>query len=1061
MSATPLSLSHYSLGQFDFEGWRPTFQIGEGASAVVYRATKGNAEAALKIFKPEIVKSSSEEVQAARIERQLRMKALIHPNLVSVLSGGRHPETGLFYLLMEYLPFQTLDKLVNRLPPHRIAPILAQLAEAARFLEESGFSHRDIKPENIAIDDDFRRAILLDFGVLLPLAGSSVTDQGSNQRRFLGTTRYSPPEFLMRHEERSLEAYRAITFYQLGAVLHDMATGHPLFYEFETEPYTNLTNAVQDEYPSFKDVRKGVEQRCVELASRCLQKKPGARLEAISWDSFSCRRFARRPVVVLLYTGGTIGAFVPHDSPNERDLRRIESLSHPFLQQFKARVIHDHSLLSGPASPFPFDLEWVLLPPEQQLLSENAEYGTWESLARAIEGICADYRCPLPPGSETGSQLDAEGEPAKYLAGIVVLHGTDTLAYSAAALAVSLRNLPCPIVLTGSNQPPKVDDIREQDPTNSNRSDAWRNVRRCLLFIQTFGHRFTEVFVCFGDTVHVAINLRKTSANLHPYGREVEAVEIQEPYLYRNEGAQRQYMFRVIEEIYCNNFYPISGGLAYDVLLKDIQQNTYRHFRESPLGTRRVLSRATFSSGVRLAHISPAFFGVASLESRLGECDGLENAQVLVLEGYHSGTFPTHPQHRFTEFIKRLIARAIPIVLVTRSGLIPTTHPYEKHRVDGFEVPVLPLFGVVAETAVPLVSVIRAEIPEGEWSPAEPMDSRRLLELRISLLKAAIRRWQEDSKGILSALLGSLVDEAAQLKRLGEGVERDKHEFSSLVDRLFLGSENPNTARLAKESKEGRFDRTKTVLMREHFLWILVEILRPFELAGSGPDGLAVLNEMGFVWGGRIFESLKAPEPPSEGGIFEIRPPARREEMIKRAQMKVERLAKIIRKHGVADVTPTLAITSTLPDPNAPENRVSLEVTSLRHGSIVRPDELYTATTYSGDERSFFELLRDGADLMLYDDQCEKDIERRFRQLFKDGPGFRLSPLDWFLIGTFKATLCRILRDLRFDTWVEFCRKEDRNHVLALRQSVRVTVISSDEGGWRAEFTYERRDDVV
>ena len=37
--------------------------------------------------------------------------------------------------------------------------------------------------------------------------------------------------------------------------------------------------------------------------------------------------------------------------------------------------------------------------------------------------------------------------------GIVMTHGTDTMAYTAAALSVMLRNPPIPIVLTGSQRP--------------------------------------------------------------------------------------------------------------------------------------------------------------------------------------------------------------------------------------------------------------------------------------------------------------------------------------------------------------------------------------------------------------------------------------------------------------------------------------------------------------------------------------------------------------------------------------------------------------------------------
>jgi len=53
--------------------------------------------------------------------------------------------------------------------------------------------------------------------------------------------------------------------------------------------------------------------------------------------------------------------------------------------------------------------------------------------------------------------------------GVLVLHGTDTLAYSAAALSFLLLGLPVPVVLTGSMLPAGAPD-----------SDAWDNLRGAL-----------------------------------------------------------------------------------------------------------------------------------------------------------------------------------------------------------------------------------------------------------------------------------------------------------------------------------------------------------------------------------------------------------------------------------------------------------------------------------------------------------------------------------------------------------------------------------------------------
>jgi len=133
-----------------------------------------------------------------------------------------------------------------------------------------------------------RSAKLLDLGVIRPFDLSNLTDEG-DQHHFVGTLQYSPPELLFREEEQSIEAWRAITFYQLGAVLHDLLMRRPLFEEFKS-PYAKLVRAVEKEIPLIDSREADPDLRL--LAQNCLHKAPGYRLDTVKWDDFS------QPVVV-------------------------------------------------------------------------------------------------------------------------------------------------------------------------------------------------------------------------------------------------------------------------------------------------------------------------------------------------------------------------------------------------------------------------------------------------------------------------------------------------------------------------------------------------------------------------------------------------------------------------------------------------------------------------------------------------------------------------------------------------------------------------------------------
>ncbi len=263
-----------------FDGWSVEEYVNHGKSAAVFRATKAGRSAALKLFDPELSARFGRAAQIERIRRETSLVGKSHPNLVSVYGGGE--ERGLLFVIMEYFDGPNLAEALKDVPASRVRPIIAQIASAARFLEDSAFAHRDIKPENIGITRDWQTAKLLDLGVIRPLDFSNVTDEGE-QRFFVATLQYSPPELLFRREDDSIEAWRAITFYQLGAVLHDLLMRKPLFQE-SSQPWGRLVIAVEREIPQMTADGPDADLRL--LAQNCLAKVARQRLETVEWDDF-------------------------------------------------------------------------------------------------------------------------------------------------------------------------------------------------------------------------------------------------------------------------------------------------------------------------------------------------------------------------------------------------------------------------------------------------------------------------------------------------------------------------------------------------------------------------------------------------------------------------------------------------------------------------------------------------------------------------------------------------------------------------------------------------------
>ena len=83
--------------------------------------------------------------------------------------------------------------------------------------------------------------------------------------------------------------------------------------------------------------------------------------------------------------------------------------------------------------------------------------------------------------------------------GFVILHGTDTMAYSASALAFMLRGLNKPVIFTGA-----------QLPLGQIRNDARENLKTAMILAAN--HQVPEVSLFFGDHLYRGCRSTKVSA---------------------------------------------------------------------------------------------------------------------------------------------------------------------------------------------------------------------------------------------------------------------------------------------------------------------------------------------------------------------------------------------------------------------------------------------------------------------------------------------------------------------------------------------------------------------
>lgn len=121
---------------------------------------------------------------------------------------------------------------------------------------------------------------------------------------------------------------------------------------------------------------------------------------------------------------------------------------------------------------------------------------------------------------------EAVAQHGQDYTGVIVIHGTDTLAYSASALSFTCGALNLPIVLTGS-----------QKPLEHSGSDAQANITASFELLASVP--LAGVYVCFGGYVLQGNRVRKISVQSYQGFDSPNAARLglSEPSLFMAEGA--------------------------------------------------------------------------------------------------------------------------------------------------------------------------------------------------------------------------------------------------------------------------------------------------------------------------------------------------------------------------------------------------------------------------------------------------------------------------------------------------------------------------------------------
>jgi serine/threonine-protein kinase len=208
--------------------------IGKGAMGIVYKARDPLLDRVVAVKTISSPQGQGRRVRSAFLERfQREAKAaakMQHPAIVTIFDVGVDEESGAPFMVLEYLPGESLaDRLDRvRLPLARCVQVALDLASALSFAHRQRIVHRDVKPANVLHAGD-NRWKLADFGIAR-MPDSDLTQVGI----FMGTPGYSPPEAI-REGRYTPQA----DVFAWGAVFYELLSGR-IPYE---GPDTKTTNS--------------------------------------------------------------------------------------------------------------------------------------------------------------------------------------------------------------------------------------------------------------------------------------------------------------------------------------------------------------------------------------------------------------------------------------------------------------------------------------------------------------------------------------------------------------------------------------------------------------------------------------------------------------------------------------------------------------------------------------------------------------------------------------------------------------------------------------------------
>ena len=233
-------------------------RLGSGGFGSVYLAldTWVNRKVAIK------VPHQQEEEVVEMLKEPRIMSELKNLNIAEMITAER--TNGIFFMVLEYIEGESLDKMIRRdkkLLPGLALDLAIGITSGVAFAHSKKVLHRDIRPANILITKD---------GI------AKVTDFGTSRILALtpAMTRVGSPPYMAPEHFRGLATFQS-DVWSLGITFYEMLTGTVPYYDPDPLKIAQSIDEQRIVSPHLKVV--GVPKLFSEIIMKCLRVNLGER----------------------------------------------------------------------------------------------------------------------------------------------------------------------------------------------------------------------------------------------------------------------------------------------------------------------------------------------------------------------------------------------------------------------------------------------------------------------------------------------------------------------------------------------------------------------------------------------------------------------------------------------------------------------------------------------------------------------------------------------------------------------------------------------------------------